>query len=143
MWADHPVEVSGLFLAVMSANYFSYPLLMFAWKIAPALATGNTVIIKSAEATPLSALKACEYIKKAGFPPGAVNLVSGFGKTVGAAISSHMGIAKVAFTGSTAVGRTVLKASAASNLKKVTLELGGKGPVSSTSLDMMLICLTK
>jgi len=105
---------------------------MFVWKIAPALATGNTVVIKSAETTPLSALKVCEYIAQAGFPPGTVNLVSGFGKTVGSAIANHMDIDKLAFTGSTATGRFILKASAMSNLKKVTLELGGKGPVRHT-----------
>ncbi len=109
--------------------FVSFPLLMFLWKIAPALATGNTIVIKSAETTPLSALKMCEYIKEAGFPPGVVNLVSGYGKTVGAAMASHMDIDKLAFTGSTATGRTILKAAASSNLKKVTLELGGKSPV--------------
>ena len=107
---------------------------MFTWKIAPALVTGNTVVIKSAEATPLSALKVCELIKNAGFPAGTVNLISGFGRTAGAAIAEHMDIDKVAFTGSTATGRMILRASAASNLKKVTLELGGKSPVSLLSL---------
>jgi aldehyde dehydrogenase (NAD+) len=102
---------------------------MFVWKIAPALATGNIVVIKSAETTPLSALKVCELIKEAGFPPGTVNLISGYGKTVGNAIASHMDVNKVAFTGSTATGRAILKAAASSNLKKVTLELGGKSPV--------------
>ena len=102
--------------------------MMFIWKIAPALACGNTIVIKSAEATPLSALKACEYIQQAGFPNGVVNLVSGYGKTVGNAIAHHMDIDKLAFTGSTATGRAILKASASSNLKKVTLELGGKSP---------------
>ena len=107
---------------------------MFTWKIAPALATGNTIVVKSAENTPLSALKMCEYIKEAGFPAGSVNLISGFGSNAGAAIASHMGIDKVAFTGSTATGRAILRAAANSNLKKVTLELGGKGPVSVLSL---------
>lgn len=107
---------------------WNFPLLMFIWKICPAIATGNTVVIKSAEATPLSALKICELIKEAGFPAGTVNLVSGYGKTVGNAIASHMDVDKVAFTGSTATGRAVLKSSANSNLKKVTLELGGKSP---------------
>ncbi|KAF2730298.1 aldehyde dehydrogenase [Polyplosphaeria fusca] len=107
---------------------WNFPLLMFIWKIAPALATGNTVVIKSAEATPLGALKCCELIKEAGFPPGVINLVSGFGNTVGNAITNHMDVDKVAFTGSTATGRRILQASASSNLKKVTLELGGKGP---------------
>ncbi|KAI9713934.1 MAG: aldehyde dehydrogenase (NAD(P)(+)) ald5 [Bogoriella megaspora] len=107
---------------------WNFPLLMFTWKIAPAVVTGNTVVIKSAEATPLSALKVCELIKEAGFPEGVVNLVSGYGKTVGNAIANHMDIDKVAFTGSTGTGRHVLKSSANSNLKKVTLELGGKSP---------------
>ncbi|CAK7202674.1 hypothetical protein SEUCBS139899_005400 [Sporothrix eucalyptigena] len=107
---------------------WNFPLLMFTWKIAPAVVTGNTVVIKSAEATPLSALKMCELIKEAGFPAGTVNLISGFGKTAGNALASHMDVDKVAFTGSTATGRAILKASAASNLKKVTLELGGKSP---------------
>lgn len=107
---------------------WNFPLMMFIWKIAPALACGNTIVIKSAEATPLSALKACEYIQQAGFPNGVVNLVSGYGKTVGNAIAHHMDIDKLAFTGSTATGRSILKASASSNLKKVTLELGGKSP---------------
>lgn len=107
---------------------WNFPLMMFIWKIAPALACGNTIVIKSAEATPLSALKACEYIQQAGFPKGVVNLVSGYGRTVGSAIAYHMDIDKLAFTGSTATGRAILKASASSNLKKVTLELGGKSP---------------
>jgi aldehyde dehydrogenase (NAD+) len=101
---------------------------MFAWKIGPALATGNTLVMKTAEQTPLSALVFAQYFKEAGFPPGVFNLISGFGKTAGAAIASHMGIDKVAFTGSTLVGRLIMKAAADSNLKKVTLELGGKSP---------------
>ena len=108
---------------------YSFPLMMFIWKIAPAIVTGNTVVIKSAEATPLSALKICELIKEAGFPAGTINLVSGYGKTVGSAIANHMDVDKVAFTGSTATGRTIMNSAAASNLKKVTLELGGKSPV--------------
>ncbi|CAF9924863.1 MAG: hypothetical protein GOMPHAMPRED_003746 [Gomphillus americanus] len=107
---------------------WNFPLLMFCWKIGPALATGNVVVIKTAESTPLSALKMAELIKEAGFPPGVFNLVSGFGKTAGAAIAKHMDIDKVAFTGSTVTGREILKAAATSNLKKVTLELGGKSP---------------
>lgn len=101
---------------------------MFAWKIGPALATGNTVVMKTAEQTPLSALVATQLIDEAGFPPGVFNLISGFGKTAGAAIAAHMDIDKVAFTGSTPVGRQIMKAAASSNLKKVTLELGGKSP---------------
>ncbi|KAF1817201.1 aldehyde dehydrogenase, allergen Cla h 10 [Eremomyces bilateralis CBS 781.70] len=107
---------------------WNFPILMWCWKIGPAVAAGNTVIIKTAEQTPLSALVAAELIKEAGFPPGVINVISGFGKVAGAAISSHMEIDKVAFTGSTVVGRQIMKAAADSNLKKVTLELGGKSP---------------
>lgn len=107
---------------------WNYPMLMQAWKLAPALATGNTVVLKPAEQTPLSALRIGELILEAGFPEGVVNILPGFGPTAGAAIASHMGVQKVAFTGSTAVGRSVMKAAAESNLKKVTLELGGKSP---------------
>uniref|UniRef100_A0A1Y1KA00 Aldehyde dehydrogenase domain-containing protein n=1 Tax=Photinus pyralis TaxID=7054 RepID=A0A1Y1KA00_PHOPY len=107
---------------------WNFPLLMLSWKIGPALATGNTIVMKSAEQTPLSALVFANLVKEAGFPPGVFNLISGFGKVAGAAISSHMDIDKVAFTGSTVVGRTIMKAAASSNLKKVTLELGGKSP---------------
>lgn len=101
---------------------------MLSWKIGPALATGNTIVLKTAEQTPLSALVFAQFIKEAGFPPGVVNIISGFGKVAGTAISSHMDIDKVAFTGSTVVGRLIMKAAAESNLKKVTLELGGKSP---------------
>ncbi|KAF1989495.1 aldehyde dehydrogenase, allergen Cla h 10 [Aulographum hederae CBS 113979] len=107
---------------------WNFPLLMWAWKIGPAIATGNTVVIKTAEQTPLSGLVAASLVKKAGFPPGVVNVISGFGKIAGAAIASHMDIDKVAFTGSTVVGRQIMKAAAGSNLKKITLELGGKSP---------------
>ncbi|PHH88860.1 hypothetical protein CDD83_6960 [Cordyceps sp. RAO-2017] len=107
---------------------WNFPLLMLAWKIGPALATGNTIVLKSAEQTPLSALVLANLVKEAGFPPGVFNLLSGIGKVAGAAIASHMDIDKVAFTGSTLVGRSIMKAAAASNLKKVTLELGGKSP---------------
>lgn len=103
-------------------------LLMWAWKIAPAIAAGNTIVMKTAEQTPLSALVASKLIVEAGFPPGVINVISGFGKVAGAAISAHMDVDKVAFTGSTVVGRQVMKAAAGSNLKKVTLELGGKSP---------------
>ncbi|PWN54381.1 putative Iad1-indole-3-acetaldehyde dehydrogenase [Violaceomyces palustris] len=107
---------------------WNFPLLMFAWKIAPALATGNVVVLKTAEQTPLSAYKMCEFIAQAGIPPGVVNVVSGFGPVAGAAIAKHMDIDKVAFTGSTLVGRNIMKNAAETNLKKVTLELGGKSP---------------
>jgi len=117
-----PVGVCGQIIP------WNFPLLMWAWKIGPALATGNTVVLKTAEQTPLSALYAATLCEKAGIPAGVVNIISGFGKTAGAAIASHMDIDKVAFTGSTVVGRTILQAAAKSNLKKVTLELGGKSP---------------
>jgi len=101
---------------------------MFAWKLAPALACSNTIVLKPSEFTSLTALRMCSLIAKAGFPPGVVNVVLGYGPTVGQAISEHPRIDKVAFTGSTLVGRSVMKAAAGSNLKNVTLELGGKSP---------------
>ncbi|ORX99030.1 aldehyde dehydrogenase, allergen Cla h 10 [Clohesyomyces aquaticus] len=107
---------------------WNFPLLMWAWKIGPAIAAGNTIVMKTAEQTPLSALVACNLVKEAGFPPGVINVISGFGKIAGAAIAAHMDVDKVAFTGSTVVGRQIMKAAAGSNLKKVTLELGGKSP---------------
>jgi aldehyde dehydrogenase (NAD+) len=91
---------------------------MAAWKLGPALATGNTVILKSAEQTPLSALYLAQLIKEAGFPPGVVNILSGYGKTAGAAIASHEDIDKVAFTGSTATAKLIMKA-ASVNLKNM------------------------
>lgn len=100
---------------------------MFAWKLAPALATGCTIVIKPSELTPLTACYMTKLIKEAGFPDGVVNVITGYGQTVGNALSSSQKIDKVAFTGSTAVGRKVMEAAAKSNLKKVTLELGGKG----------------
>ena len=107
---------------------WNFPMLMQAWKLAPALAAGNTLILKTAEQTPLSALRVGELILEAGFPPGVVNILSGYGPTAGAAIARHMDIDKVAFTGSTEVGHLIMEASAQSNLKRVTLELGGKSP---------------
>ncbi|KAK9450327.1 aldehyde dehydrogenase domain-containing protein [Limtongia smithiae] len=107
---------------------WNFPLLMLAWKIGPALAAGNTIVLKSAEQTPLGALVVAKLIKEAGFPPGVINIISGYGRVAGDAISRHMKIKKVAFTGSTMVGRQIMKAAAESNLKKVTLELGGKSP---------------
>ncbi len=117
---------------------WNYPMLMQAWKLAPALAAGNTVVMKPAEQTPLSALRVGELIIEAGFPPGVVNLLPGFGETAGAAIAHHMDIDKVAFTGSTEVGRLIMEAAAKSNLKRITLELGGKSPniiFGDTDLD--------
>jgi aldehyde dehydrogenase (NAD+) len=107
---------------------WNFPMLMMAWKLAPALATGNTVLMKPAEQTPLSALRIGELILEAGFPEGVVNVLPGFGPTAGAAIARHMDVDKVAFTGSTEVGHLVMEAAAKSNLKPVTLELGGKSP---------------
>ncbi|MBK1989805.1 aldehyde dehydrogenase family protein [Sphaerospermopsis aphanizomenoides BCCUSP55] len=107
---------------------WNFPLLMQAWKLAPALATGNTVVMKTAEQTPLSALRVGELIVEAGFPAGVVNILSGYGPTAGAAIARHHDIDKVAFTGSTEVGHLIMEAAAKSNLKRVTLELGGKSP---------------
>ena len=140
-WAD---KVQGKTIPV-AGNYFSYtrpepvgvvgqiipwnfPLLMQAWKLAPALATGNTIVMKPAEQTPLTALRIGELILEAGFPEGVVNILPGYGPTAGAAIANHMDIDKVAFTGSTEIGKLVMKAAANSNLKRVSLELGGKSP---------------
>ncbi|OYT70232.1 MAG: betaine-aldehyde dehydrogenase [Chloracidobacterium sp. CP2_5A] len=106
---------------------WNFPLLMAAWKLGPALAAGCTVVLKPAEETPLSALRLGELILEAGFPPGVVNIVPGYGETAGAALSAHPAVDKVAFTGSTEVGKLIVQA-AAGNLKKVTLELGGKSP---------------
>jgi len=106
---------------------WNFPLLMAAWKLAPALATGCTVVLKVAEETPLSALRLGEILEEAGLPKGVVNIVTGFGPTAGAALAAHPGIDKVAFTGSTEVGRLIVQA-AAKDLKKVSLELGGKSP---------------
>jgi len=102
---------------------------MQAWKLGPALATGNTVVMKLAEQTSLTGLAVAQLTKEAGFPPGVVNVVPGFGPTAGAAISEHMDVDKVAFTGSTEVGHIIQQAAGATNLKRVTLELGGKSPL--------------
>jgi phenylacetaldehyde dehydrogenase len=106
---------------------WNFPLLMAAWKLGPALASGCTVVLKPAEQTPLSALRLAELVCEAGYPPGVVNVVPGFGETAGAALAAHPGVDKVAFTGSTEVGKLIVQA-AAGNLKKVSLELGGKSP---------------
>jgi len=106
---------------------WNFPLLMAAWKLAPALTTGNTVVLKPAEQTPLTALRLAGLIAEAGVPDGVVNVVSGFGETAGAALAAHPLVDKIAFTGSTEVGKLIVHA-AAGNLKKVTLELGGKSP---------------
>ncbi len=140
-WAD---KNHGKTIPV-SGNYFTYtkhepvgvvgqiipwnfPLLMQAWKLGPALSTGCTVVMKPAEQTPLTALRVGELILEAGFPEGVVNLLPGYGPTAGAAIARHMDVDKVAFTGSTEVGHLIMRAAADTNLKRVTLELGGKSP---------------
>ncbi|ETE71602.1 Aldehyde dehydrogenase, mitochondrial [Ophiophagus hannah] len=117
-----PVGVCGQIIP------WNFPLLMQAWKLGPALATGNVVVMKLAEQTPLTGLYVANLIQEAGFPPGVVNIIPGYGPTAGAAISSHMEVDKVAFTGSTSVGHLIQKAAADSNMKRVTLELGGKSP---------------
>ena len=106
---------------------WNFPLLMASWKVAPCLATGNTSILKPAEETPLTALRLAEIMAEAGVPPGVFNVIPGYGHTAGAALSAHLDVDKVAFTGSTEVGKIIVKA-AAGNLKKVSLELGGKSP---------------
>ena len=106
---------------------WNFPLMMAAWKLAPALAAGCTIVLKPAEQTPLSALRLGELVMEAGFPKGVLNIVTGFGETAGARLSAHPDVDKVAFTGSTEVGKLIVKA-AAGNLKRVSLELGGKSP---------------
>ncbi|QHS11300.1 aldehyde dehydrogenase family protein [Sinimarinibacterium sp. NLF-5-8] len=106
---------------------WNFPLLMAAWKLGPALASGCTVVMKLAEETPLSGLKLAEIMQEAGVPDGAVNIITGFGETCGAPLAAHPDVAKVAFTGSTEVGKLIARA-ASNDLKKVTLELGGKSP---------------
>ena len=116
-----PVGVAGQIIP------WNFPLLMAAWKLGPALASGCTVVLKPAEQTPLSALRLGELIMEAGFPEGVVNIVPGYGETAGAALAAHPDVDKIAFTGSTEVGKLIVHA-AAGNLKKVSLELGGKSP---------------
>lgn len=116
-----PVGVCGQIIP------WNFPLMMAAWKLGPALACGNTVVLKPAEQTPLSALRLGEILLEAGVPEGVVNIVPGFGPTAGATLANHPLVDKVAFTGSTEVGKEIVKASAG-NLKRVSLELGGKAP---------------
>jgi aldehyde dehydrogenase (NAD+) len=101
---------------------------MFAFKVAPAIICGNTVVLKTSEKAPLSSIKLAALIKEAGFPPGVVNIIHGFGQPTGSAIALHMKIRKISFTGSVATGKKIMKMSADSNLKNVSLELGGKSP---------------
>jgi aldehyde dehydrogenase (NAD+) len=140
-WAD---KVHGKTIPI-EGNYFCYtrhepigvvgqiipwnfPLLMQAWKWGPALACGNTVVLKPAEQTPLTALRVAKLAQEVGFPDGVINVVPGYGPTAGAALSSHMDVNKIAFTGETTTGQIVMTAAAQSNLKRVSLELGGKSP---------------
>jgi acyl-CoA reductase-like NAD-dependent aldehyde dehydrogenase len=116
-----PVGVVGAIIP------WNFPLLMAVWKLAPALCAGNTVVLKPAEQTSLTALLLAEICQEAGFPEGVVNVVPGFGPTAGAALVNHPGVDKIAFTGSTPVGQEIAKASAAT-LKRLSLELGGKSP---------------
>ncbi|HEY4068626.1 MAG TPA: aldehyde dehydrogenase family protein, partial [Burkholderiaceae bacterium] len=106
---------------------WNFPLMFTSWKMGPALAAGNTIVMKPSEITPLSSLKIAELMSEAGMPDGVVNIVPGRGAVAGQYLAEHPGIAKIAFTGSTATGRRIVQASAG-NLKKVQLELGGKGP---------------
>ena len=121
MVVREPIGVCGQIIP------WNYPILMSAWKLAPALAAGNTVVFKPSEVTPLSAVKIFELLEKVGYPKGVVNLVLGAGATVGAEIAGHMDVDMVAFTGGTATGRSIMHA-ATGNLKKLGLELGGKSP---------------
>ena len=107
---------------------WNYPLAMAAWKLGPALACGNTVVLKPAEQTPLSILKFAELIPQAGFPPGVVNVVNGYGREAGAALAAHLNVDKIAFTGSTVTGKQIMK-TASVNMKNITLETGGKSPL--------------
>jgi len=118
-----PIGVVGMIIP------WNFPLLMQAWKLGPALAMGCTIVMKLSEKTPLSGLMMCDLIKEAGFPAGVVNVLNGFGPTTGEAIARHPSIKKVAFTGSSAVGHKIVEAAGKTNLKKVTLELGGKSPM--------------
>ena len=117
-----PVGVCGQIIP------WNFPLAMAIWKLAPALAAGCTSVLKPAEQTPLTALRLGELILEAGFPPGVVNIITGYGETAGAALVEHPGVDKIAFTGSTEVGKTIGK-SAMNTLKRISLELGGKSPV--------------
>ena len=116
-----PVGVAGQIIP------WNYPLLMAAWKLAPALAAGCTCVLKPAEQTPLTALEIANWFEEVDLPPGVVNIVTGFGESAGAPIVNHPEINKIAFTGSASVGKIILRA-AAENIKRVTLELGGKSP---------------
>ncbi|OXU22283.1 hypothetical protein TSAR_006021 [Trichomalopsis sarcophagae] len=123
MTRKEPVGVVGQIIP------WNYPIMMTAWKWGPALAAGCTIVLKPAEQTPLSALCLAALTKEAGFPAGVINVVNGFGPTAGAAIAEHFDIRKVAFTGSTEIGHLIMQAAGRTNLKRVSLELGGKSPL--------------
>ncbi|XP_038054294.1 mitochondrial 10-formyltetrahydrofolate dehydrogenase-like isoform X2 [Patiria miniata] len=118
-----PVGVCGIVVP------WNYPLMMLAWKMASCLAAGNTVVLKPAQVTPLTALKFAELVVRAGFPPGVINILPGSGSVVGQRMADHPDIRKLGFTGSTPIGKTIMKSCAVSNLKKCSLELGGKSPL--------------
>ena len=140
-WAD---KITGQTIPTSSAKFaytlkqpigvcgqiipWNYPLAMAAWKLGPALACGNTVVLKPAEQTPLSILFAAQFIAEAGFPPGVINVVNGYGKEAGHALASHLDVDKIAFTGSTNTGKAIMK-TASVNMKNITLETGGKSPL--------------
>lgn len=129
--ADGPYHVQTLHEPIGVVGQiipWNFPLLMLSWKIGPALACGNTIVLKTAELTPLSAFYVANLLQEAGLPEGVLNIVSGFGTIAGASLCSHMDVDKLAFTGSTQTGKTILELAAKSNLKPVTLELGGKSP---------------
>lgn len=121
--SHEPVGVCGQIIP------WNFPLLMQAWKLAPALATGCTVVLKTSEKTPLSGLAVAKLIQEVGYPAGVVNIISGFGPSVGEPLALHMDVDKIAFTGSSAVGHKIVEYSARSNLKRYSLELGGKSPL--------------
>jgi len=144
-YAGWPTKIEGRTVPVNMADTFcytlrqpvgvcaqiipwNYPLMMAAWKVAPALAAGCTIVLKPAEQTPLSALLLGQLLLDAGVPEGVVNVVTGYGETAGAALAAHMDVDKIAFTGSTEVGKLIMQAAGRSNLKKISLELGGKSP---------------
>jgi aldehyde dehydrogenase (NAD+) len=153
-WADKihgkTIPISGPFFSYTRSEPvgvaaqiipWNFPALMMAWKLGPALATGCTVVMKPAEQTPLTALRIGELIMEAGFPEGVVNLLPGYGPTAGQALAQHPGVDKVAFTGSTEVGYDIMRNSHKHNLKRVTLELGGKSAniiMDDADMDMAI-----
>ncbi len=129
---EEPVGVCGLIVP------WNFPILMATFKLAPALAAGNTCILKPAEQTPLSALRLAELIQEAGIPEGVVNVLPGFGEIAGDALVRHKGVDKIAFTGSTEIGKKILMNG---GIKRVTLELGGKNPniiLNDADMDLAL-----